>query len=415
MQEPMDSCGEENDIQSSSLKEYCGRLPVQAQILNSRVTESAGGTLRFYSLIRNEVEAWCYQHGGKFRVRRPGISFQPKTNSDVSWNKVNDEFQHLSGGNNYNESALYSPPEASSPESFHQQTSSCYPQTPFRQETALFDEYQENDRMRRPRFSYQHKNSSEEANAASLQCQGSRQVGGSVYPAQQENNRRYSYQLSECFCEEASAAADQYQADGGMRQPRIPNALKIPLRTFDLEPNSLSHQHPENCWTSRSLHRQMSSFEDNDEEENKRGYLLQQNKPKREHKTRFSGHSHPQANAFKYSYNLYQAQREIDGKGKNRIRRKITKTLTRNKRQNEMEPSILGMEWNNMNAILPAVPLSSTVQAYSAQGSVAIRRCGRQEVGEKKNHYLAKRKEICHETDEIKKQRVFLRVLAKRF
>ena len=75
-----------------------------------------------------------------------------------------------------------------------------------------------------------------------------------------------------------------------------------------------------------------------------------------------------------------------------------------------MEPSILGMEWNNMNAILPAVSLSSTVQAYSAQGSVAIRRCGRQEVGEKKNHYLAKRKEICHETDEIKKQRVFLRV-----
>ena len=80
-----------------------------------------------------------------------------------------------------------------------------------------------------------------------------------------------------------------------------------------------------------------------------------------------------------------------------------------------MEPSILGMEWNNMNAILSAVSLSSTVQAYSSQGSVAIRRCGRQEVGEKKNHYLAKRKEICHETDEIKKHRVFLRVLAKRF
>ena len=146
----MDSYSEENDIQSSSLKEYCGRLPVQAQILNSRVTESAGGTLRFYSLIRNEMQAWCYQHGGKFRVRRPGISFQPKTNSDVSWSKANDEFQHLSGGNNYNESAVYSPPKASSPESFHQ--------NPFWHEIAPFDEYQENDRMRRPRFSYQNKN-----------------------------------------------------------------------------------------------------------------------------------------------------------------------------------------------------------------------------------------------------------------
>ena len=403
----MDSYSEENDIQSSSLKEYCGRLPVQAQILNSRVTESAEGTLRFYSLIRNEMEAWCYQHGGKFRVRRPGISFQPKINSDVSWNKANDEFQHLSGGNNYSESVVYSPRKASSPESFHQ--------NPFRQETAPFDDCQENDRMRRPRFSYQHKNSSEKANAASPQCQWNRQVGGSVYSTQQENNRRYSYQLSEYFCEEASAAADQYQADGGMRQPRNPNALKSPLRTFDQEANSLSRHHSENCWASRSSHRQMSSFEDYDEEKNRRGNLLQQNKPKREHKTRFSGNSHRQANAFKYSYNLHQGQQEIDDKGKNRIRRKITKTLTRNKRQNEMEPSILGMEWNNMNAILPAVSLSSTVRAYSAQGSVAIRRCGRQEVGEKKNHYLAKRKEICHETDEIKKHRVFLRVLAKRF
>ena len=411
----MDSYSEENDIQSSSLKEYCGRLPVQAQILNSRVTESAEGTLRFCSLIRNEMEAWCYQHGGKFRVRRPGISFQPKTNSDVSWNKANDEFQHLSGGNNCNESAVYSPPKASSPESFHQQTSSCYPKTTIRQETAPCDEYQENDRMRRPRFSYQHKNSTEEANAASLQCQWSRQVGGPVYPTQQENNRRYSYKLSGYFCEEASAAADQYQADGGMGQPRNPNALKSPLRTFDQEANSLSRQHSENCWTSRSLHRQISSFEDYDEEKNKRGNLLQQNKPMREHKTRFSENSNPQANAFKYSYNLHQGQQEIDDKGKNRIGRKITKTLTRNKRQNEMEPSILGMEWNNMNAILPAVPLSSTVQAYCVQGSVATRRCGRQEVGEKKHHYPAKRKEICHETDEIKKQRVFLRVLAKRF
>ena len=389
----MDLYSEENDIQSSSLKEYCGRLPVQAQILNSRVTESAEGTLRFFSLIRNEMEAWCYQHGGKFRVRRPGISFQPKTNSDVSWNKLNDEFQHLSGGNNYNESGVYSPLK-----------------TPFRQETAPCDEYQENDRMRRPRFSYQLKNSS-----ASMQCQWNRQVGGSVYPTQQENNRRYSYQLSEYFCEEASAAADQYQADGGMRQPRNPNALKSPLRTFDQEANSLSRHHSENCWTSRSSHRQMSSFEDYDEEKNKRGNLLQQNKPMREHKTRFSENSNPQANAFKYSYNLHQGQQEIDDKGKNRIGRKITKTLTRNKRQNEMEPSILGMEWNNMNAILPAVPLSSTVQAYCVQGSVATRRCGRQEVGEKKHHYPAKRKEICHETDEIKKQRVYLRVLAKRF
>ena len=142
--------------------------------------------------------------------------------------------------------------------------------------------------MRRPRFSYQHKISSEEANASSLQCQGSRQVGGSVYPAQQEINRRYSYQLSECFCEEASAAADQYQADGGMRQPRIPNALKCPLRIFDQEANSLSHQHSGNCLTSRCLHRQISSFEDSDEVKKKRGYLLQQNKPIREHKTRLN-------------------------------------------------------------------------------------------------------------------------------
>ena len=68
-----------------------------------------------------------------------------------------------------------------------------------------------------------------------------------------------------------------------------------------------------------------------------------------------------------------------------------------------------------MNKILPAVPHSSTVQAYSVQGSVAIGRCGGQEVGEKKQHYLAKRKEICHETVESQKQRVFLRVLAKGF
>ena len=119
-----------------------------------------------------------------------------------------------------------------------------------------------------------------------------------MYPTQQKNNRRYSYQLSEYFCEEESAAADQYQADGGMRQTRIPNALKSPLRIFDLEANSLSHQHPGNCWTSRSLHRQLSSFEDSDEVKNKRGYVLQQNKPLREHKTRFSGNSHPQGNAL---------------------------------------------------------------------------------------------------------------------
>ena len=247
MQKPMDSCSEENDIQSSFLKAYCAWLPVQAQILNNRVTDSAEATLRFYSLIRNEIEAGCYNHGGKFRVRRPEISFQPKINSDVSWNKANDEFQHLRGGNNCNQSAVYSPLKASNPESFYQRTNSCYPKTPFQQETAPFDEYQENDRMRRPRFSYQHKNSSEEANVASLQYQWNRQVGNSVYPTLQENNRRYSYQLSEYFCEEESAAADQYQADGGMRQIRIPNALKSPLRIFDREANSLSHQHPGNC------------------------------------------------------------------------------------------------------------------------------------------------------------------------
>ena len=63
----------------------------------------------------------------------------------------------------------------------------------------------------------------------------SESIGHSVHPTQQKNNRRCSYQLPEYFCEEASAAADQYQADGGMRRPRIPNPLARPLRCFGQE------------------------------------------------------------------------------------------------------------------------------------------------------------------------------------
>ena len=218
----------------------------------------------------------------------------------------------------------------------------------------------------------------------------SESIGHSVHPTQQKNNRRCSYQLPEYFCEEASAAADQYQADGGMRRPRIPNPLARPLRCFGQEANSLSHQHQRKPWTSRSLHQQTSSLKDS--------YLLQQNKPIRPAKPRCSGNSYLQANAYGYSYNHQPAKQRLE-------------TPTRSRQQNQ----VLTMEWNSKGAILPAVPHSSTIQTCWIQDSVAVRRCDRQEVGEKKHLYLAKRKEIFHATDERRKQRIFLRVLHKRF
>ena len=218
----------------------------------------------------------------------------------------------------------------------------------------------------------------------------SESIGHSVHPTQQKNNRRCSYQLPEYFCEEASAAADQYQADGRMRRPRIPNPLARALRCFDQEANSLSHQHQRKPWTSRSLHQQTSSLKDS--------YLLQQNKPIRPAKPRCLGNSYLQANAYGYSYNHQPAKQGLE-------------TPFRSRQQNQ----VLTMEWNSKGAILPAVPHSSTIQTCWVQGSVAVRRCGRQEVAEKKHLYLAKRKEIFHATDERQKQRIFLRVLAKRF
>ena len=218
----------------------------------------------------------------------------------------------------------------------------------------------------------------------------SESIGHSVHPTQQKNNRRCSYQLPEYFCEEASAAADQYQADGGMRRPRIPNPLARPLRCFDQEANSLSHQHQRKPWTSRSLHQQTSSLKDS--------YLLQQNKPIRPAKPRCLGNSYLQANAYGYSYNHQPAKQGLE-------------TPFRSRQQNQ----VLTVEWNSKGAILPAVPHSSTIQTCWVQDSVAVRRCGRQEVGKKKHLYLAKRKEIFHATDERRKQRIFLRVLHKRF
>ena len=218
----------------------------------------------------------------------------------------------------------------------------------------------------------------------------SESIGHSVHPTQQKNNRRCSYQLPEYFCEEASAAADQYQADGGMRRPRIPNPLARPLRCFGQEANSLSHQHQRKPWTSRSLHQQTSSLKDS--------YLLQQNKPIRPAKPRCSGNSYLQANADGYSYNHQPAKQGLE-------------IPFRSRQQNQ----VLTVEWNSKGAILPAVPHSSTIQTCWVQDSVAVRRCGRQEVGEKKHLYLAKRKEIFHATDERRKQRIFLRVLQKRF
>ena len=218
----------------------------------------------------------------------------------------------------------------------------------------------------------------------------SESIGHSVHPTQQKNNRRCSYQLPEYFCEEASAAADQYQADGGIRRPRIPNPLARPLRCFDQEANSLSHQHQRKPWTSRSLHQQTSSLKDS--------YLLQQNKPIRPAKPRCSGNSYLQANAYGYSYNHQPAKQGLE-------------IPFRSRQQNQ----VLTVEWNSKGAILPAVPHSSTIQTCWVQDSVAVRRCGQQEVGEKKHLYLAKRKEIFHATEERRKQRIFLRVLAKRF
>ena len=218
----------------------------------------------------------------------------------------------------------------------------------------------------------------------------SESIGHSVHPTQQKNNRRCSYQLPEYFCEEASAAADQYQADGGMRQPRIPNPLARPLRCFGQEANSLSHQHQRKPWTSRSLHQQTSSLKDS--------YLLQQNKPIRPAKPRCSGNSYLQVNAYGYSYNHQPAKQGLE-------------TPFRSRQQNQ----VLTVEWNSKGAILPAVPHSSIIQTCWVQDSVAVRRFGRQEVGEKKHLYLAKRKEIFHATDERRKQRIFLRVLHKRF
>ena len=218
----------------------------------------------------------------------------------------------------------------------------------------------------------------------------SESIGHSVHPTQQKNNRRCSYQLPEYFCEEASAAADQYQADGGMRRPRIPNPLARPLRCFGQEANSLSHQHQRKPWTSRSLHQQTSSLKDS--------YLLQQNKPIRPAKPRCSGNSYLQANAYGYSYNHQPAKQGLE-------------IPFRSRQQNQ----VLTVEWNSKGAILPAVPHSSTIQTCWVQDSVAVRRCGQQEVGEKKHLYLAKRKEIFHATDERRKQRIFLRVLQKRF
>ena len=218
----------------------------------------------------------------------------------------------------------------------------------------------------------------------------SESIGHSVHPTQQKNNRRCSYQLPEYFCEEASAAADQYQADGGMRRPRIPNPLARPLRCFDQEANSLSHQHQRKPWTSRSLHQQTSSLKDS--------YLLQQNKPIRPAKPRCSGNSYLQVNAYGYSYNHQPAKQGLE-------------TPFRSRQQNQ----VLTVEWNSKGAILPAVPHSSIIQTCWVQDSVAVRRFGRQEVGEKKHLYLAKRKEIFHATDERRKQRIFLRVLHKRF
>ena len=227
----------------------------------------------------------------------------------------------------------------------------------------------------------------------------SESIGHSEHPIQQKSYRRCSCQLPEYFCEEASAAADQYQADGGKRRPRILNLLARPLRCFDQETNSLSHQHQRKPWTSRSLHLpQASSLKDSVEVKNKRGYLLQQNKPIRPAKRRCSGNSYLQANAYGYSYNHQPAKQGLE-------------TPTRSRQQNQ----VLTMEWNSKGAILQAVPHSSTIQTCWVQGSVAVRRCGQQEVGEKKHLYLATRKEIFHATDEGQKQRIFLRVLHKRF
>ena len=67
-------------------------------------------------------------------------------------------------------------------------------------------------------------------------------------------------------------------------------------------------------------------------------------------------------------------------------------------------------------ARLPPIQQSTRIQQHSqAQGLVAVRRCGRQEVREEANQGRAKRNGVCYETDDTKKQRMFLRVLEKRF
>lgn len=123
-----------------------------------------------------------------------------------------------------------------------------------------------------------------------------------------------------------------------------------PLRCFNQEANSLSHQHQRKPWTSRSSHQQTCSLKDSDEIMNKLGYMLQQNKPIRERKPRCSGNSYLLANAYGYSYNHQAAKQGLE-------------TPTRSKQQNQ----VLTMGWNSKGATLPAVPHSSTIQTFWVQ------------------------------------------------
>ena len=134
--------------------------------------------------------------------------------------------------------------------------------------------------------------------------------------------------------------------------------------------------------------------------------------------TRRPGVSYLQGNAGGYSYNLAYPDRHhhVQDRAVNRTNRQTSKMVlyTRERRTQRYDMSPPRVNQSEQPPIQRYSRIQQTDPHVQRIREVR-RRCGRQELCEEVNQRPVKRNGVCPETDVTQKQRIFVRVLAKRF
>ena len=134
--------------------------------------------------------------------------------------------------------------------------------------------------------------------------------------------------------------------------------------------------------------------------------------------TRRPGFSYLQGNAGAYSYNLAcpDRQHHVQDRTVTRTNRQAS-TMVLYMRQSNTQRYEMSPPEVNQSAERPLIQRCSRIQQTDphVRSIMKVRRCGRQEVCENVNQRRVKRNGVCPETDVTRKQRIFVRVLAKRF